>query len=136
MTGAQPEQDRRAATAADVAALRAEMAAGFSRTDAANARMERRLDAVESSMKPYSEHIATAAVLGEVHTATYAEVVKRQDKADKADERRDERLTELEGWRIEMRTLGVILKATFGVSLVGAILALASLAEMVGRLGH
>ncbi len=43
------------------------------------------------------------------------------------------RLRSVEDWRVEMRTVATILKATFGVSLVGAIIGILNLIDIVGR---
>jgi hypothetical protein len=43
------------------------------------------------------------------------------------------RLRAVEDWRVEMRTLAVILKATFGVSLVGAAIGIINLLDLVAH---
>ncbi len=45
----------------------------------------------------------------------------------------EERIRSIEDWRVEMRTLGTILKATFGVSLLGAVIGILNLIDIVSR---
>ena len=43
------------------------------------------------------------------------------------------RFRAVEDWRVEMRTLGTILKATFGVSLLGALIGILNLIDIASR---
>jgi hypothetical protein len=98
--------------------VRVEMASGF-------ARMEGRLDAYvqghanqhATEQQAFGSHLVDAAV--------------RASKSE-ALEKLPERVDALEDWRIEVRTLGTLLRLTFGTSLITAIAGGIALGKSLG----
>lgn len=124
--------DRRRTSDARLDDIAADMAA--TRADVASLKAFMEAQAVINAAQAVTntevrDHITTSRGLGVVHQDQWDDL--SSDVTDHA-----ARIRAMEDWRIEMRTLMAILKATFGVSLIGAILALASLAEMIGRIGR
>jgi len=101
--------------AGDLSALRAELAT-FTKTQ-------------EVVNLTFREHIIKSAAIGEYHEDTYEKVHDTQkDHAA--------RLRAVEDWRVEMKTLGWVLRATFGVSVVGLVIGLLGLANMIITFGR
>ena len=128
MTDVPIEQDRRIATAQrldqigdDLATMRTELRAFMTAQAATNAAQA----AINSDFR---EHAAKSSALERVHDDLYQQ--SHQVDIDHA-----ARIRAVEDWRIEMRTLGTILRATFGVSVIGAVLALVSLLNMIVTFG-
>ena len=106
--------DRLGVIADELAALRGDLAAFTTAQSAVNVELR--------------AHVVRAGVLGELHGSDWEEMKKTQ--ADTA-----ARVRAVEDWRVEMRTDGTVLKLTFGVSIIGAVAAIAGLVNVFGAFG-
>jgi hypothetical protein len=80
----------------------------------------------KSVNREFRDHMIHSSDLGEVHEDKYSKVIAAQASYEA-------RLRSVEDWRVELRTYGTILKLTFGVSIIGAIVSLLTLADVAGR---
>lgn len=99
-------------------ALRVEMKEGF-------ARLEGRIDAFQQS---HSNQHGTEQSAYQQHVIESALATQRLNSLEGLPRRVDE----LEDWRIEVRTLGMFVRLTFGSSVVGALLGVIALAKALG----